>query len=359
MSDAPEAGDKIHDPTPRKLEEARRKGEVARSNDLSAAAAYLGLLLALVVAGPAMVERLGTAMRGLIADADLWRPAVFGASAQAPIGGLFMSVATAVAGLFVTPAVLVVLVVVAQRAFLVTPSKLKMKLSRVSLIANAKNKFGRSGLFEFAKSFAKLLVLSAVMFFFLSARLEEMAATVVTGPAPAMILLARMGLEFLAVVTVVMLAIGGIDFLWQRAEHIRKNRMTHKELRDEMKESEGDPHMKQSRRQKAQEIAGRRMMQDVPSADVVIVNPTHYAVALRWDRRPGSAPVCVAKGCDEIARRIREIATESGVPIHSDPPTARALHATVEIGSEVPPTQYRAVAAAIRFADTLRRKRRR
>jgi flagellar biosynthetic protein FlhB len=114
--------------------------------------------------------------------------------------------------------------------------------------------------------------------------------------------------------------------------------------------------MKQSRREKARLIASRRMMEQVPGADVIIVNPTHFAVALRWSRQPGSAPECVAKGVDEIARRIREIAQENGIPIHSDPPTARALFASVDIGQEIAPEHYRAVAAAIRFADALRKK---
>ncbi len=123
-----------------------------------------------------------------------------------------------------------------------------------------------------------------------------------------------------------------------------------------MKEQEGDPTMKQNRRERGQAIARNQMMKDVPSADVVIVNPTHYAVALKWDRKAGGAPICVAKGTDEIALKIREIAAISGVPIRSDPPTARAIHASVEIGEEVKREHYAAVAAAIHFADAMRKK---
>ena len=131
--------------------------------------------------------------------------------------------------------------------------------------------------------------------------------------------------------------------------------MTHEELKEETKRSEGDPHIKQQRRQRGQEIATNRMLLDVDGADVVIVNPTHYAVALKWTRTPGSAPKCVAKGVDEIAARIRERASEAGVPIHQDPPTARAVHASVEVGDEIQPEHYIAVAAAIRFAEDLRK----
>ena len=127
---------------------------------------------------------------------------------------------------------------------------------------------------------------------------------------------------------------------------------------DELKESEGDPMMKQQRREKAVSIATNQMLRDVPEAAVVIVNPTHFAVALKWDPSAPHAPICVAKGVDLVAARIREIAQENAVPIHSDPPTARALHATVEIGEEIRPDHYAAVAAAIRFADMLRAKAR-
>ena len=131
--------------------------------------------------------------------------------------------------------------------------------------------------------------------------------------------------------------------------------MSRKEMMDENKNSEGDPAMKQQRRQKGVAIAMNQMMGDVPDADVIIVNPTHYAVALKWDRLNGTAPECVAKGVDLVAAQIREVAQENAVPIHSDPPTARALYATVEIGDQIPKDHYKTVAAAIRFADKIRK----
>ena len=159
----------------------------------------------------------------------------------------------------------------------------------------------------------------------------------------------------LAITCLIAVAIAGVDLVWQRFDHARKLRMSFQEMREETKQSEGDPHMKAQRRSRAEAIATNRMLLDVPKADVVIVNPTHYAVALKWARTKGSAPVCVAKGEGEVALRIREIAATAGVPVHSDPPTARALHATVEIGREIAPEHYRAVAAAIRFADRMRK----
>jgi flagellar biosynthetic protein FlhB len=132
--------------------------------------------------------------------------------------------------------------------------------------------------------------------------------------------------------------------------------MTRQEMTEEHKESEGDPHFRAHRRQRGQEIAMNRMLRAVPEADVVLVNPTHYAVALKWNRKDGRAPVCIAKGRDEVAARIRERANAAGVPVHRDPPTARALHAALDIGDEIGREHYQAVAAAIRFAEAMRKK---
>ena len=150
--------------------------------------------------------------------------------------------------------------------------------------------------------------------------------------------------------------IGFIDYIWQYHTHMVKNRMSRKDLEDETKDSEGDPHIKGSRRQRAQEIAMNQMISDVPGSDVIVVNPTHYAVALKWGKAPGTAPICVAKGVDEIAAVIRETALKHSVPIHSDPPAARSIYAAVAIGSEVHEEHYRAVAAAINFAEKMRGK---
>ena len=185
---------------------------------------------------------------------------------------------------------------------------------------------------------------------------KTLVTTIQLGAQQSIAIMMRLALDFLMIVMLVSAAIGAVDFMWQKAEHIRKNRMSRKELVDEAKQQEGDPHMKGQRRQRAQEIAMNQMLGDVPGADVVIVNPTHYAVALKWSRLPGAAPECVAKGVDQIAFRIREIAEEAAVPIHSDPPTARALFAMVEIGQEVHPEHYQAVAAAIKFAEAMRAK---
>ena len=204
----------------------------------------------------------------------------------------------------------------------------------------------------------KLFVFSLCLGVYLNHRLDDMSAALLSGPLVVGAQMMRMLVEFMSVVLLVSLAIGALDYLWQRHDFLRQNRMSHRELKEEHKRSEGDPHLKQERRQRGQQLASGQMMADVPHADVVIVNPTHYAVALKWSRAPGSAPVCVAKGLDHLALAIRDCAIENGVPVRHDPPTARVLHATTAIGQEVDPDHYRAVAAAIRFAEAMRRRAR-
>jgi flagellar biosynthetic protein FlhB len=277
----------------------------------------------------------------------------------APIAGMLLTLAGPPLALLLVAPVLVLALLFATRGIVFAPSKLAPKLSRISVIAAAKQKFGIDGLVEFGKSTVKLGIVSLILYTFLAGRLEEILASLYLTPAMSAALMARLVLEFLFIVFLIQLALGGVDYLWQVFRHRQRNRMSRKEMMDEFKDSEGDSHLKSARRQRAQEVATNRMLTDVASANVVVVNPTHYAVALKWDRSKGGAPVCVAKGVDEIARKIRERAAEHGVPIHSDPPTARAIHATVEIGQEIRVEHYRAVAAAIRFAEAMRRRVRR
>jgi len=348
--------DKPHEPTHHKLEEARRKGEMARSADLNTAAAYGGFLLAGLSIGPWSVGKIGTTLTVMLQQADGLSGLFLDERAAALAGGLLGAVALGMLGWFLIPAGLALLSAIAQRSLVVAPTKLEPKLSRISPVSNAKNKYGPSGLFEFAKSFAKLVLYSVLLAAFLGLGLSEMAGAIHAEPQMIGALMGRMLVDFMIVVVVIALAIGAADFLWQRFDHARRNRMSHREVKDEQKQHEGDPHMKQERKQRAGRIASQQMMADVPDADVVVVNPTHYAVALTWSRAPGTAPVCVAKGVDNMAIAIREVAQKNGVPLRHDPPTARALHAVTEIGDEIAPEHYRTVAAAIRFAEAMRRR---
>jgi flagellar biosynthetic protein FlhB len=350
---------KIHDPTPKRLEELRRKGDIPRSADMASAVGYAGVLLALVGAGGWIAERLGTAGARLIGRADALAPLLFDGHGSATGGAVLALAGTALAPLFGLPAALVVAALLAQRALVFTPDKLAPKLSRVSPVKTAQQKFGVAGLVEFLKSFAKLVVYSTALGLFVAGALEELTLSTTLEPRPVAVLLGRLAVEFLAIVVAISLAIGAIDLVWQIAEHRRRNRMSHKELKDEMKESEGDPYLKERRRQKGRAIASDTMLAQVPEATVVLANPTHYAVALQWGHGSPGAPLCIAKGVDAVALRIRDAAESAGVPVRDDPPTARALYAAVEIGEEVGREHYVQVAAAIRFAEEVRARARR
>ena len=354
MAEEEESDDKPFEASQKKLDDARRKGEVPHSTEITTAAAYGGMLLTAFALGAGLLTDLGGALSGFlaypneVASMPLAGPLVPTAALKAVVSPLLP--------FFAIPAVLALISVISQRALVFAPEKLIPKLNRISPISGAKNKFGRKGLFEFAKSTVKLILISAILATFLMLRLPEMISALAFEPGQVTRLMLRLAAEFLAIIFVVTLALGSIDALFQFAEHRRKHRMSKKEMTDEQKESEGDPWLKGRRRDKGREIATNRMMGEVPKADVVIVNPTHYAVALRWERAAGGAPVCVAKGQDATAHRIRSVAAEAGVPIRHDPPTARALYRMVEIGEEIRPEHYRAVAVAIRFAEAMRRR---
>lgn len=353
-----DSGEKTHEPTQKRLDDLRREGRVARSQDLQTAAAQGGLLLAIAGAGLWSLERAGEALAGMLAGADRMAPLLMQGGRPIMAGALW-PVLTAILPFFLLPMLAVLAMVTLQRGWLFTPANLAPKLSRVSILANMGKKFGRQGLMEFAKSAVKLALVAAILGTFLTGRLDRIIGALYLAPMAGIGVLLRMLTDFLLVVLLVSIVMGGADYLWQFFEHRRSARMSREELKEEHRDNEGDPHAKSARRQRGQEIAMNRMLADVPKAAVVVVNPTHYAVALAWDRKSGRAPVCLAKGVDEIAAQIRKRAMAAGVPIHSDPPTARALHAAIRVGDEIPRDHYRAVAAAIRFAEAMRQKARR
>ena len=347
MSESDE--DKEHEPSQKKLDEARRRGEVVRSADLATAAGYGGFLLVCTAAGAVLLQSFGTTAMAMLERAG---------STNALPGDLVLAALAAFLPFLVMPGLAALAILLAQRAIVFAPEKLQPRLSRINPVANAAQKFGRTGLFDFAKSTVKLGIVGTLLAVFLNDRMPQILRT--QGEESGLVAATLGGLlfDFAILILIISVVIGGADYLWQRYEHLRRNRMSRQEMIDEFKDSEGDPHVKGQRRQRAEAIATNRMLADVPKADVVIVNPTHYAVALRWNRASGRAPVCVAKGVDEIAARIRESAATSGVPVRSDPPTARAIYASVAIGQEIRPDQYAPVAAAIRFAERMRRRAR-
>lgn len=350
--------DKSFEPTQKKLDDARKKGDVPRSQDLNATAAYAGLFIAIYALTTGAGGTFATALTQFVERADEHAQLVFDGSPNPLFADAMGQLFPALVILFGIPAVFVITSVVAQRSFTFAPSKLEPKLSRLSILSNAKNKFGISGLFEFGKSFTKLVIFSICLALLIYSALPDIVGSARAAPRIGLSYLSELLVRFLSIVILVSAAVGAVDFLFQHADHHRKLRMSRKEVMDETKESEGDPHLKQARRQRGVDRAMNQSLQDVATADVVITNPTHFAVALKWSRKPGEAPVCVAKGQDNLAAQIREIAMENAVPLHPDPPTARAIYATTDIGEEVPPDLYRAVAAAIRFSEAMRERRR-
>ncbi|MCI4666430.1 MAG: flagellar type III secretion system protein FlhB [Neomegalonema sp.] len=354
MAQQDDGQEKTLDPTPQRIARARREGDVPRSQDLNTVAGYLGFLLALTISGGAVAAGVAEPIFAFIAHPHELSAALLSPRGRQVVYELIGGALFAMAPLLLAPMFAVLISAIAQQSIVIAPNRIAPKLSRLNPIKNAGQKFGASGLVEFLKSFVKLLAVGVILAVIIAYKHDGVAGLIMLDARLLPQLLYDEGLTLLIATLIVMGLIAFIDVFWQQHQYYQKLRMSLQEVKDEAKDSEGDPQMKATRRQRAREIAGNRSLNDVPDADVVIVNPTHYAIALKWSRTPGAAPVCVAKGVDLMAARIREIATESGVPIHSDPPTARALHAAVEIGDEIQPEYYQAVAVAIRFADTVR-----
>lgn len=352
MAENSDEGSKEFEATQRKLDRAREKGEVIRSEEFQAAAATLGFVVMVLALGGWAIGSAGS-----VATALIDRPDQIATGAAPSIGGMMARMALPLMALPLGGAVVVLIWLAASRGIVFAPSRLAPRASRLSIVANARQKFGTQGLADFARRALKIVIVGLVLLRFLMHERNAILTSALLEPGPAAELLGRILVRFLLVILVLNLLFGIADYVMQHHLFRQRQRMTRREMTDEMKESEGDPHMKADRRRRAEAIATQQMMAAVPKADVVIVNPSHYAVALKWERGKGRAPVCTAKGVDEIALRIRERAAAAGVPVRRDPPTARALHAALDIGQEIRREHYVAVAAAIRFADELRARK--
>jgi flagellar biosynthesis protein FlhB len=348
--------ERTEQPTPKRLEEARKKGQIPRSTELSAAAVILIVGGGLHFLGGYM----GTRLNGLMSSSlALTREQSVDESLMVP------TVLTEAAHALLTCAPILGLTLLAA---LLAPMLLGgWNLSFEALVPdftrlNPANGFGRMfstrSVVDLAKAFAKFILLALVALLVLKQKSGELMGL---GMEPTRVAIAHAlsltGYAFLMLAGTLGL-IAAVDVPWQLFQHNRQLRMTRQEVREEMKESEGSPEVKGRIRSMQREIARRRMMQEVPKADVVIVNPTHFAVALKYDDKRMRAPVVVAKGADLIAARIREVATESLVPIFEAPPLARALFKSVEIGNEIPATLYVVVAQVLTYIYQLKTARR-
>ncbi len=357
MSQPDDDVEREHEPSQRRLDQAREKGDVPRSMDLISAAVYGGFLLALLATGADALQQAANAGMTLIAHSDRLAPLIL-QSGRAPTAGLISAFAVPFLPLLLLPLVAALLAVAAQRALIFSPDKLMPKLSRISPIASLGQKFGADGLFSFVKSVVKLIVVCILVGILALRHANDLVTSLTVDPKQSMVLLVQILFEFLLLAFIATLVFGGFDYAWQYLQHRRRNRMSRQEMVDEYKESDGDPQAKAQRRQRGREIATNQMLAEVAKADVIVVNPIHYAVALKWQRGDKSAPICVAKGVDDIAARIREKAAETGIPIHRDPPTARAIYGSVDVGQPIQQEHFKAVAAAIRFAEAMRKRAR-
>jgi flagellar biosynthetic protein FlhB len=349
---------KTEEATPRKLAEARKKGDVAKSPDVAAALSLAGAAAVVLMSGGwfanSMAEQLlpfiaapHTMLGGLQAGAGVEIGAI-ALWAIAPFLGAVM-LATILGGVGGN---------VAQSGLIFTAEKLKPDWSKVNPMAGFKRIFGPDGLVQFVKTLLKLIAVGVICWLVLKPHvreLENMAAM-----PPAMILpMARDLALALMMSTIIFLAFtSGADFLWQRYRFAERMKMSKEELKEDYKQSEGDPHVKAKLRQIRAQRSRQRMMQNVPKATVIVTNPTHYSVALRYEPGEGDpAPICVAKGVDALAMRIREVGREHNVPIVENVPLARALYAAVDIDETIPREHFEAAAKVIGFVLQKRKKR--
>lgn len=351
MSDDTENGDKPHQASPDRIKKAREKGDVTQSPEVQTAARYTAVLAIVGGAGSLLASRAAEGLTGFLVRPEAASAYLLGDGAIWPLfspaaAPVFILLGGALALVFLTLGIL--------RAVVFVPSKLAPDLKRISPFKSAKQKFGPQGIKEFLRTTAKTLCFAGAAITLGVAATPRLLSH--TG-APASILSGELGwllVSMLCVAVVVGLGAAAIDLPVRHAARLKKLRMSHQDVSDENKESEGAPERKKAQRRRAQELARGAGLNDVPNADVVVVNPQHYAVALTWDRAGGEVPRCVAKGTDHMALAIKERARQAGVPIHRDVACARALHATVERGDPIRREHFAAVAAAIRFADRVR-----
>ena len=349
--------DRTEKATPKHRERARKKGQIARSADVGGSLVLAGGLFAIALLGPSVVGAAQAAFREILAE--IATPAK--ATTAAGLHSL-MEVGLTTIELTVGPIAAICLGAglfagAAQVGFRPAPKALALDFKRINPISGARNVFGPNFLFEALKAVTKVAVVAGVAVLAIVPGLSALGAEVGIPPADLGLVMGHKGMEIAQHATFAYLAIAAIDYAWQRRRTEHKLRMTKQEVKDEQRQYGLPAEVKIALRRRQAQAARKRMMAAVPEADVVIANPTHFAVALRYDgTRP--APEVVAKGQDLIALQIRRIAQEHDVPIVSDPPLARALHASAEIGQVIPEELYAAVARVLAFVYRLARQRR-
>ncbi|MDR3424835.1 MAG: flagellar biosynthesis protein FlhB [Alphaproteobacteria bacterium] len=355
MASEDDKEDKTEAPSGKRLDDARERGQIPVSRETAMWVELLGVLVVVALVIPPMMRQMADYLRGFIEEAHTFQldennvqPLFF------QIFGRITLITGVAFGLMVAAVVAGYMI---QTGFFYSLELLAPDFSRLLPTNGLKRLFSTDSLVNLGKSFGKLAFLGGIAYAVLKPVAVE--APGYTGlPIEAMLLfLHKKVVHLIEMLLVVFTAIAAVDLFWTRFQYTRNLRMTKVEVKDERKEQEGDPMIKGRLRQMRIERARKRMMAQVPKADVVITNPTHYAVALQYDAKQMAAPVVVAKGINLIAERIREIAEEHRIPLVSNPPLARALHDSVEVDQQIPNQHYRAVAEVISYVYKLRKRK--
>lgn len=340
------------DPTQKRLDEALERGDVAKSQEINTWFMIAGGTLVVSTFSGSVGGGLVTPMRNLLANS--WMIKTDGGNLLA----LMQQIEVAVLAAIGVPLLMLVLAAIAgnmlQHRLVWSAESLKPKFSKLSPAEGFKRIFGKQAAANFLKGLGKLVVLGAVMTVILWPERHRMEAMVKLDPAAMLGATTSLTIHLLGAVVAALAIIAIGDYFFQYRSWFQRQKMSLQEIKEEYKQSEGDPHIKGKIRQLRQQRAKKRMMAAVPKASVIITNPTHYSVALSYERGM-SAPICVAKGVDNLAFKIREIAREHDIPIVENVPLARALYATVDIDQEIPTEHYHAVAEVIGYVMRLKR----
>jgi flagellar biosynthetic protein FlhB len=346
---------KTEEPTHKKLEEARKKGQGVTSREVNHWFILLGGTILVAAIAPGMMGQMAKSMQPFIERPHTMSTTA--ADAAGGVGAIAMDILLAMApmmGLFVVAALAAGFV---QRGFNASWEPVKPELKKISPLAGVKRLFALKSFVEFLKGIFKITIVAVIGYLIVVPAIEdELVQLPRKGIDEMMALIYSLVLQLLIGVVAVMSVIAGLDYMYQRFEFMKQMKMTRQEVRDELKQTEGDPQVRARIRQLRHERSRQRMIAAVPEADVVVTNPTHFAVALKYDGGGMEAPSVVAKGADEVARRIREVAEENDVPLVENPPLAQALYASVEVGDEIPFEHYQTVAEVISYVWRLKGK---
>jgi flagellar biosynthesis protein FlhB len=352
MSGESDQEDKTEDPTERRIEQAIEKGDVPKSMELSTLFALGAGTLALLIAGTVGMKDFVAGMRGMMANAHQVSMDQRGLAAVAEYSTLKIFSILGVPFLFAIAAGLAAGLIMHRPLFTTEP--LMPKMNRLSPMQGAKRLFGKEALVNFVKSLIKMVVVGAIIIWVLWPERGLLDKLVRLDPIRMMDVSWMLTFKLLMAVLAIFAFVAALDVLYQRHTWRQKLMMTREEMKQEYKETEGSPEIKAKIRKLRAEVLRKRMMSAVPNSSVIITNPTHYAVALRYEAGM-NAPVLLAKGVDTLAMKIREIATLHDIAIVENPPLARALHANVEIDGEIPEEHYKAVAEVIGYVMRLRK----